>query len=59
MKTFLSKLVDNRGEIVRSALNLGGTILVVVGVAMLPIDLSYRFILLGLALLVLWRATKE
>ena len=58
MKTIFSKLFEHRGEIISTVLNLGGTLLVIVGVSMLPIDLSYRFILLGLAALILWRATK-
>lgn len=59
MKTFFRKLIQHRGEIIMSSLNLGGTALVVVGVSMLPIDLSFRFIILGVCALALWKTVSN
>lgn len=41
--------------IFRTGLNLGGTFLIVVGIFMLPVDLSFRLILEGVFALLLWK----
>lgn len=52
MKTFLDL---DWITLFRSILNLGGTFLIVVGIIMLPLDLSYRLILEGIFALLLWK----
>jgi hypothetical protein len=56
----LSKILEfNYAPLVRSSLNLGGVALVVAGVFMLPIDLSFRLIILGLCALILWQTVSD
>lgn len=43
----------------KTALNLGGTLLVAAGICLLPIDISFRLIIGGFLVLVMWYALNR
>lgn len=50
---------ERRAEIVRSMLSVAGVALTIVGVLLIPIDISYRLVLLGVLSMVLQRAISD
>ena len=50
---------ERRAEIVRSMLSVAGVALTIVGVLLIPIDISYRLVLLGVLSMFLQRAISD
>lgn len=54
MDKIIKEIWENKNWIAKTVLNLGGTLLVGYGIWLLPFDQSYKLIVLGIFVLVMW-----